>query len=238
MSDLSQPLSTSTSWPKYAIPRNWVESLFERMLMAYGSKFADQWRGVDPESLKRHWAEKLGTLTGEQLKTGVGKLDTLDWPPSLPQFIKLCKPSIDPTVAYYEAVAGVAARDKGEIGEWSSPAIFWAAAPMAFDLAQQTYSQIKGRWEKALQDQLDKGEWAPIPKPALQLAAPGNTKMDRQKAAKMLEEIGASGVLKKFGDHTVWYRRILRRVEEGDKTVTPIQIAFAQEAARNHGVGA
>lgn len=230
MSDLSQPLSTSTDWPKGAIPRNWVESLFERMLMTYGSKFADQWRGVDPAGLKRHWAEKLGELTPEQMKHGVNRLDTLDWPPTLPQFVKLCKPSIDSTVAYYEAVAGVAARAKGEMGEWSSPAIFWAAMPLSFDLGQQTYSQIKGRWEKALNDQIEKGEWPAIPQPMVALPEPGKAHLTKEEAAKRLDELGAKAVMKPKTDHKLWAKKLLEQAKKRDHGLSALQIRFAKDA--------
>lgn len=238
MSNVRQISSTSTDWPAEAIPVTWIESLFEKMLFTYGAKFSDQWKGIDPQGLKRHWATELGKFTPEELKSGVSKLKGRDWPPTLPEFERLCKPSIDPTVAYYEAIAGVQARSKGEMGDWSSPAIFWAAMPLSFDLGQQTYSQIKARWEKALSDQLEKGEWAAIPKPMVQLAAPGKTITDREKASKVLQDIGASGVLKRRPEDTIWYRKILERHKKGDKTLSPIQINFAKEAARNHGVEA
>jgi hypothetical protein len=91
MSDLSQPLSTSTDWPHGAIPEHWVESLFEKMLFTYGAKFSDQWKGIDPKGLKRHWATVLGRFSPEELKAGVAKLKDHDWPPTLSQFEKMCK---------------------------------------------------------------------------------------------------------------------------------------------------
>ncbi|ABR91899.1 Hypothetical protein mma_2208 [Janthinobacterium sp. Marseille] len=91
MSDLKQQSSTSTDWPAGAIPERWVRSLFEKMLFTYGSKFADQWKGIDPEGLKRHWAAELGAFSPDELKAGVAKLKDSDWPPSLSQFQKMCK---------------------------------------------------------------------------------------------------------------------------------------------------
>lgn len=205
------------------------------MTFAYGGKFSDQWRGVDVAGLKRHWATELGKYTPEQLKAGVARLKTRDWPPTLPEFEKLCQPTIDPMVAYYEAVHGVQARASGEMGNWSHPAIFWAAMPMSFDLGNQTFSQIKGRWENALTEQMARGEWAEIPKPMIALPAPGKSDLAREKASAMLAQLGAAGVLKIRHEDTAWYRKILQRVKNGDKTVTQYLRSEAEKGALAHG---
>ena len=230
MSNVTNIERSISDWPADAIPQHWIESLFGKMTFTYGAKFADQWKGIDAAGLKRHWATELGKFTGEELKAGVEKLKTRDWPPTLPEFEKLCKPSIDPMVAYYEAVSGVQARANGEVGKWSHVAIYWAAMPMAFDLGSQTYSQIKGRWEKALLDSMDRGEWSEIPQPMIALPAPGKAELSKENAAKMLEKLGASGVLKPKLNYTYWYHNILDRVKRGDKTLSMIQIQFAKMA--------
>ena len=234
MSNVTKISSTSIDWPADAIPAHWVESLFQKMTFAYGTKFSDQWRGVDAEGLKRHWATELGKYTPDQLKSGAEKLKTRDWPPTLPEFEKMCQPTTDPMVAYYEAVNGVQARAKGEMGKWSHPAIFWAAMPMSFDLGNQAFSQIKGRWENALAEQMERGEWAEVPKPMVALPAPGRAELSREKAAKMLSDLNASGVLKPKSEHTLWYRKILADVKAG-RAVTMIQRQFAEQAAAAHG---
>lgn len=227
-------LSTSSNWPEGAIPERWIESLFNKMLDYYGAKFADQWRGTDSDTVKRIWAAELGKLTEAQMVAGVEKLKTRDWPPTLPEFIKLCKPSVDPTVAYYEAVNGIQARERGEKGQWSHPAIFWAAIEIsAFDLRNQTYSQIKARWEKALSDQMEKGEWAAVPDPLLALPEPGKSKMAREHAEKMVHELQASDTIKKATDktdHKLWAKRILERAKLQNHGLSALQIRFAKEA--------
>ncbi len=235
MSNVAKILSTSTDWPADAIPEHWIESLFQKMTFTYGSKFADQWRGIDADGLKKYWAKELGKYTPDQLKAGVDKLKNRDWPPTLPEFEKMCRPLIDPMVAYYQAVNGVQARAKGEMGIWSHPAIYWAAIPMSFDLVSQTYAQIKNRWEAAYNEQMERSEWPDIPEPSLALPAPGRAQLSRENAAKMLDQLGASGVLKRSANDTLWYRKILDRIKNGDKTVTLIQRRFAEEAAAAHG---
>lgn len=222
----------STSRP---VPLSWVESLFARMEGMYGSKFLDMWRGADIAVVKALWSEEMGKLSAEELKRGYSALMSRDWPPSLPEYVKMCRPGIDPLVAYYEAVQGCQERARCEVGTWSHPAIFWAAATMTHDLLNQTYSQVKPRWERAFSEQMERGEWAEIPKPMIALPAPGKAELSKNEAAKMLSQIGASGILKRSENDTGWYKKILARIKSGDKTVTLIQRTFAMEAAEAHG---
>ncbi len=220
--------STSTT----ALPEKWVERLFERMLLDYGKKFGDQWAETSMDALIAHWSRELAGYTGAELKRGLDALATRDWPPTLPEFKKLCRRPLDSTTAYYEAVAGVQARAAGEYGKWSHPAIYWAAMPLAFDLGNQTYSQIKPRWEAALHEQMDKGEWPEIPQAMVALPAPGKTKTSREEASQRLRELGATGIVKDAwgNDPKRWARKLLEREAAGDKTLLPIQIRFAHEA--------
>lgn len=176
----------------------------------------------------------MNTLSNEEMARGVEKMRTLDWPPSLPEFMRLCKPSVDPIIAYYEAVNGVQAREQGEMGEWSHPAIFWASVKVgAFDLKNQSYSQIKARWEKALSDEMEKKEWGQIKLPELALAAPGKTTTDREQATKKLNEIAPDGVLKNTGvDHRRWIQKVLDREKSKDETLPNISVKFAKQAMR------
>lgn len=217
------------------VPLTWVESLFNRMAGMYGKKFSDMWQGSDISTVKDLWAEEMGKLSSEELKRGYGALMTRDWPPSLPEYVKMCKPSIDPMNAYQEAVSGLQARSNGKQGNWSHPAIYWAAVPMAYDLSSQTYAQMKMRWERALANSMELGEWEPIPKVALALPAPGRAELSKESAAKMLEQLGASGVLKPRNEDTSWYRKILQRVKDGDKTVTQHMRSEAEKGARANG---
>lgn len=199
----------------------------------YGSKFADMWRGADIGSVKAIWAEEMGRLTNDELKRGYAGLMARDWPPSLPEYVKMCKPSIDPMVAYYEAVAGVQQRQVGKVGVWSHPAIFWAAMPLAFDLSNQTYSMVKIRWERALHEQMERGEWAEIPEPMIALPEPGKSFLSREKAAAMLKSLDAEKIIKDDGmnmDHKLWAKRIMEREKRGDKELSCLQVRFAREA--------
>jgi len=226
-------LTTESSTSTTALPESWVERLFQRMLLTYGKKFADQWGAADTDALIAFWSQELASYTAAELKRGLDALSTRDWPPTLPEFKKLCRSPIDSLVAYYEAVAGVQARAAGEPGKWSHPAVYWAAMPLAFDLGSQTYSQIKPRWEAALHAQLERGEWAEIPRPMLQLGMPGAEKLSRESADQLLRKLKATVVTKQAAsaiDHRAWARRILEREKLGDKRLSLLQVKFAREA--------
>lgn len=221
--------STSISQP---LPSSWVEKMFDQMLLTYGKKFVDQWGTADFDKLTAHWAREMASYTPTEIKRGLAALELLDWPPTLPAFKKLCRPPLDVTAAYYEAISGLREREVGNVGEWSHPAIFWTTVHVgAFDLKNQSYSQIKERWEKALQAEMDKGQWSAIPQPMIALPAPGKTLTDRQQATEALKRIGASDILQtNRSDHRAWIKAIFKRQEAGDTTLPGISIRFAWEA--------
>ncbi|MBX9901446.1 MAG: hypothetical protein K2Y28_11750 [Burkholderiaceae bacterium] len=224
--------------PKLGI--SMMDHLYNRLDGAYPHKWRSNFKDETAiDNWRISWAESFEEekISLQEVANGLKVCRTkFDWPPSCAEFIKACRPVADSMKAYYEAVNGVQARAKGEMGIWSHPAIYWAAMPLSFDLGNQTYSQIKIRWEAAYNEQMDRGEWADIPQPALALPAPGRAQLSRENATKMLNQLGASGVLKKTnGNDTWWYRKILVRIESGDKTVTLIQRRFAEEAAAAHG---
>jgi hypothetical protein len=122
-------------------------------------------------------------------------------------------------------------RELGEIGTWSHPGIYWAAVRVsAHDLKNQTYSQIKQRWEIALAAELAKDQWATIPAPMIAIQGPGNDKLSREKAAKMMTQIKEkTGQTVTGRDPKEWAREILRKEKAGEKLL-PIQVQFAHQA--------
>jgi hypothetical protein len=215
----------STSEP---LPTAWIEKLFERMTALYGSKFADMWRGTDPEQVKALWSQELGKLSRDEVTKGAQALMTLEWPPSLPQFINLCRPKLDAQKAFTEALNGLMARDRGEVGVWSHPAVFWAAVRVgAFDMKNSTYSQIAARWTVALEDELAKKEWKEIPVPAVALPA---VKVAADVAQKYLAQLQPFNAESNGVDHKRWAKRILERHAQGDKRLLPIQVSMAKAA--------
>lgn len=246
MNDLSSaPLNSTNTGSPFDIwfapheilgGKSLMEHLFARLDGAYPHKWRSNFPSQEAiDNWSCSWAEAFEEegITPADIKAGLKACRTrFDWPPSCAEFLKACKPTVDvdPLKAYYEAIAGVQERAAGQMGVWSHPAIYFAAMPISFDLGNQSYSQIKGRWEQALAAQMDRGEWAQIPEPMLALPEPGKGKLSREGAAKMMEELGAAGVLKPKTDHKLWAKNIMDRVKRKDKTLLMIQINFAKEA--------
>jgi hypothetical protein len=89
-------LSTSKAasvenWPAHAVPRQWVERLFEVMAGTYGARFADLWGGAASEVVLREWGIGLSKVTTEQIKAGAVNLDRLVKAPTLPEFLAHCR---------------------------------------------------------------------------------------------------------------------------------------------------
>lgn len=225
MSNVRQ-LSTSTE----ALPVSWIERMFDRMLLNYGKKFTDQWGGADPDKLIAHWAAEMASYSPQEIKRGLDALELRDWPPTLPEFKKMCRQPISETAAYYEAINGIHARDAGEIGAWSHPAIYWAAVSMAFDLKNTTYAQIKERWNAALEREMSKGQWVAIPEPVKALPTPGKADLSRDDAAKMIKKLGAATTVERKPGSLDWAHRILDRQKKGDKYLTMTVVKMAREA--------
>jgi hypothetical protein len=223
------------------IPKLDGKSLMDHLYNRLDGAYPHKWRSnfSTPESIdnwKVSWAEAFEDegIAPNDIAAGLRACRSrYDWPPSCAEFIKACKPSVDPLVAYYEAAAGIQAREKGELGTWSHPAIFWAAASMAYDLKHQGYTAIKARWEKALAEQMEKGEWAAIPAVLLALPEPGKTKADREHAEKMIAEIGASSIVKsQQSDHRRWISKVLERQKRKDDSLPSVAVRMANDALK------
>ena len=227
--------SMSDDWPVEAIPRRWIESLWTKMATYYGSKFADLWAGTDEEMVQREWAIAMAKLTPDQLRRGADALASQAWPPTLPMFLLLCHPPVEPVKAYYEAVAGLQARSMGELGRWSHPAIFWAAARMSHELRSCSFSQVKDRWEVALKDELSKNGWPDIELPALQLSGPRNAPTDRERGKQLL--VAVRNIVNASPTHDAnpkqWAHNIIEKAKQPKHGLSQAVIDMAQDALKN-----
>lgn len=219
-----------------------MDHLYNRLDGAYPHK----WRANFPdEQAVDNWAESWVEafeeegITPNDVKSGLKACrNRFAWPPSCAEFVQACKPHGDAAAAYHEAIAGLEARGKGARGTWSHPAVFWAATMLQRELMGQTYASVKDRWAAALKAQLARTEWAEIPIPRPQLVAPGKGLASKEGAVAMLRELEASGLITKGVtkqvddkfDHKRWARRLLERVEQGDKSIKIYQIDAARAA--------
>jgi hypothetical protein len=226
--------AVADQWRTGAISDDLTSKLFTKMQALYGARFNDQWRKVELGAMRRHWGIALGKLTVEQIRRGMALLETLDLPPTLPQFIKLCKPALDPQAAYFEAVAGINAREHGQAGVWSDPAIYWATTVIgAFDLKNQAYAQICRRWQAALADAQANPRNELIPAPDAKLPESDEVAMPQDKAPEIVAIEVAAKLTRPAAhndDPKRWAKRIQERIAIGDKTVTRQQARAAKAA--------
>lgn len=126
------------------LPDAWVESLLARMLAIYGNRFQAQWADVPPASMRESWAATLGRFTGEQIKWALEQMvDSCPWPPTLPEFVALCRqaprpepepepvnglPAPDAVVDSIQRVQKVAetAPKRTKAFEYAAPSTDWA----------------------------------------------------------------------------------------------------------------
>ncbi|WP_088158799.1 hypothetical protein [Achromobacter xylosoxidans] len=216
-----------------AAPVAWAARLIERMQALYGAKFSQQWEGIEPGRLAQVWAEELLGYTAEEIQRGLASCRGRTFPPTLPEFLGLCRPTLNPEAAYHEAVAGVSARSRGVIGNWSHPGVYWAAVRVGqHDLLNMGWQAIRSRWEYALRDVMAQGKWDPIPTPSLALVAPGGNVSTREEAQAFLQQIKGKtgkGLLEPIEDHRAWAGRIVARAAKGE-SVTPTVLRMAQKA--------
>lgn len=163
------------------LDRSVVEYIFEKMVKAYGSQFADKWGAIDPVELKEDWAEALAGFTQVEIERGIASLSKCGFPPSRPEFVQLCRPPLDYQAALDEALMQMRRRHDDGSDTWSNPAIYWAAAKISyFDLRNTPWAVLKPRWIAAL-DEAMANPRGPVPPKAIALPAPGETRVSGEK---------------------------------------------------------
>lgn len=172
------------------MPSQLIERLFDRLSAMYGARFADMWRGIDPAAMKRVWAEELSDCSREELARGVAACRTRDWPPTLPEFLKLCRPALDYERAFLEAIEQMRNRESGA-DAWSDPAVYWAAAHVGSDLTKYPYQAVAKRWQAALDESVRRiaaGELTrQIPPRRVALPSPGETTVSAEIAQQRIQ---------------------------------------------------
>lgn len=217
-----------------------MDHLYNRMDGMYPNRWRANFTGENAiQAWRNTWSEAFDedSITLEEIRAGIKNCRRMfDWPPSLTEFMRACRPMLDPEVAFHEAVKGLTARRKGERGDWSHPAIYYASIAVGqHDIMNCAYATMKGRWEKALAAQLAQAEWAPIPEASIALPEPKRTELTNAEAQKAMDRLGAGDILNKSGrDHKRWAKRIL----DNPKNHSPLAVAMAQRAFRSEEVAA
>lgn len=170
----------------------WIDRLFRRFGAMYGKHFADMWAGQSLAEVKEVWEEELADMTTTEIARGVDACRTRAWPPTLPEFIKLCRPTLDYERAFVEAAKQLPRRERGN-DEWSDPAVFWAAMSMSWDVQNNGYQAVRGQWQNALDNAAKKVRSGELPReiPERREALPPTekTSVPPEKAKKMMADL-------------------------------------------------
>lgn len=198
--------------------KNMMEVLFGRLSGSYPNRWRANFQGENAiQEWEEAWAAAFDAecITPNDIALGIQNCNRMfDWPPSLPEFLRACRPYLEANVAFFEAKRGVESRMKGEAGTWSHPAIFYAALDVGqSEIFNHGYPQLKTRWEKALSDQLSLGRWPEIPPVVEVLPAPARTEEGKAQA-RTVSEMAGKAVASKGKDHKRWAKLILENPED------------------------
>ncbi len=215
-----------------------IDHLWNRLSGTYGGRWLKDFPDMRSiENWKAAWAEGFDEegLTPHDVAEGLRTCRRMspDWPPSLGEFLRACRPGLVPENAFYDAVAGMAARRRGELGAWCHPAVYWSAVNVgSHDLLNCGYSVMKTRWERALAEELARGVWREIPTPSVALPAPGVTQATREEAAVALKKMGAGACLNEAGRDPRRGAKVIlaESTREGGRRYSPTVLAMAKAA--------
>lgn len=215
------------------MPAAWVDRLFEVFQARYGARFADQWRDLDPARLKLAWAEDLAGYTAEELRRGLDASKARAWPPTLPEFMLLCRPLADARGEWVEACEQMPVRLRGN-GEdrWSRPEVYWAAVSIGnHDLQTLPWEQVRARWERALAT----AKADPIPEYRRALPPPGRETVTREEAVRRIGAV-RDKIAREFSVDSIrtgkqWAVDMMHKEARGE------HIAFVAQSAWREALG-
>lgn len=79
-----------------------VKRLITKMKALYGRKFTQQWESVLPADLEEMFMLGMSGLTTQEIACGFNALMRHDWPPTVPEFRRMCQP-LDPLDQQWES---------------------------------------------------------------------------------------------------------------------------------------
>lgn len=173
--------------------RDNVEALFRELEAMYGARFVDMWRMSNIELVKQRWAEVLAGLSIREVRQGLAACRAKPWPPTLPEFLLLCRPKPDYEAMFHEAQKQSGQRRYGS-DVWESPLLFWAAYRMGWeDMVSLPWEKARARWVKIIDELRPQADMlAPVPErgPALAYVPKQVTETARSSIAACRQLLG------------------------------------------------
>lgn len=176
------------------LPAKVTTALFNRLSEYLGGRMADLFQGVPREDVERSWSAALAGFTREELTRGVAACSERIVAPTVGEFKRLCRPSLDPEFAWYEAQDGLQARGRGEHGVWTHPAVWRAATQMSHELRTSTYNASRVRWQRTLSREFERGWGDDVPPlPAARIEHSPTLKAPTSEQLKTLASLRRTG---------------------------------------------
>lgn len=167
-----------------------VETVFVRLEAQLGTKVADLYTNANSDAVHNEWADALTGFTKREVNRGLSACQSRIFAPTLGEFLLLCRPALDPDIAWIEASEGLRSRAGGEIGDWSHPAVYRAAASMAYEIATTSYALCRKVWAWRLSKEFAKGWGEPVPPVAKRIVlAEVKTSPPNAEQRKMMAEL-------------------------------------------------
>lgn len=170
-----------------------IDRLYQRFQGIYMQKWASQFTSdAMLANWRETWGEGLAGLTADQVRRGLNGCANLDWPPSLPEFRRLC---VGEQQRNYEAMFREAAelagkRLSGSEVKWPNSLTYWAARNFGMrELASAAWSSSKSLWIDCVDALLEEEEIKPIPTEEVkELPAPGKRTVTDEEARQRIAQ--------------------------------------------------
>lgn len=163
------PASSTERPPLAPLSGQQIGLVFGRLQAQLGVKVADLYAGVSFESVRTEWAAALGGYRDSELMRGLDACRTRAFAPNLGEFLNLCRPALDPEIAWMEACDGMKERAAGRRGDWSHPAVFRVALSFVYELKNRNFKECRKTWAFALQREFARGWIKDVPDAPLQI---------------------------------------------------------------------
>lgn len=134
-----------------------------------GGKVADLFAGVPSADVIEQWGQALAGFEGEEVARGIRACQSRQFAPTAGEFSLLCRPALDPEFAWKEAMDGLALRQRGQHGDWTHPAVFRTAQPMAYEVLSQPYRLHRKTWAYRLAREFEQGWGEGVPPVPMQI---------------------------------------------------------------------
>jgi hypothetical protein len=177
-----------------SLPSTVFDDLIKRIAAVFGSKFQDFYAGADAKVFRDEWSAALADFKPIELERGLAQMESQKFVPTLGEFAQWCRPCLDPEWAFREAEHALAQRDRGQVGDWSHPAVWRAASALGMEVRSGDYAKVRVRWAYELKYELAQGWGEQPPPPPLRVTNQTKTRPpneeERAKIAKLLRKGG------------------------------------------------